>query len=241
LRLSSSGVSWRVEICGWGGATARRLPRLAVVFALLISQWLLAGHMVADAGELDLIVESVGRSFFWALLFGLMYLALEPYVRRRWPDGLISWNRLLAGRFRDPLVGRVLLVGAVTGARGGDPAVAGAPAWFDVTGMTPQPPRNVSGTATLSSVIDQSVFGLMFGVVQLFVILSSASWFDAGEPRWPSGDSCSCSFGFRRKTSPWSCPSRSSRRSSSSPRCSDSAFSRSSLPGSSTSCWRASP
>jgi len=44
-------------------------------------------------------------------LFGLMYIALEPYVRRLWPETLVSWSRLLMGRVRDPLVGRDLLVG----------------------------------------------------------------------------------------------------------------------------------
>jgi serine/threonine-protein kinase len=50
-----------------------------------------------------------------ALLFGvfvwIIYLALEPFARRHWPRMLISWSRLLSGRFRDPLVGRDLLVG----------------------------------------------------------------------------------------------------------------------------------
>jgi serine/threonine-protein kinase len=36
-------------------------------------------------------------------------------LRRRWPERIISWNRLLAGDFRDPLVGRDLLIGAVFG------------------------------------------------------------------------------------------------------------------------------
>ncbi len=48
----------------------------------------------------------VGTGIVW-----LMYVALEPYVRRRWPDMLIGWNRLLAGDYRDPRVGRDLLFG----------------------------------------------------------------------------------------------------------------------------------
>src|SRR5262249_4045098 len=46
---------------------------------------------------------------------GLCYLALEPAVRRRWPWGQTAWNRLLAGRFRSPLVGRDVLAGLVFG------------------------------------------------------------------------------------------------------------------------------
>jgi hypothetical protein len=39
-----------------------------------------------------------------------MYMALEPVVRRRWPEVLVSWSRLLAGRLRDPLVGSHILM-----------------------------------------------------------------------------------------------------------------------------------
>ena len=40
----------------------------------------------------------------------LFYIGLEPFVRRQWPGSLVSWNRALAGSFRDPLIGRDLLV-----------------------------------------------------------------------------------------------------------------------------------
>ncbi len=53
------------------------------------------------------------------LLFGLVawlgYMAVEPYGRRSWPKQMVSWQRLLAGRFGDPLVGRDVLVGLLTG------------------------------------------------------------------------------------------------------------------------------
>jgi hypothetical protein len=45
----------------------------------------------------------------------LFYVALEPYVRRFWPQTLIAWSRLLGGRLRDPLVGRDILIGAALG------------------------------------------------------------------------------------------------------------------------------
>jgi serine/threonine-protein kinase len=43
----------------------------------------------------------------------LLYLALEPIVRRNMPELIVSWNRLLAGDWRDPLVGRDVLLGTV--------------------------------------------------------------------------------------------------------------------------------
>jgi hypothetical protein len=45
----------------------------------------------------------------------VVYVALEPYVRRSNPEILISWTRLLGGRSRDPRVGRDLLVGIAAG------------------------------------------------------------------------------------------------------------------------------
>ncbi len=54
-----------------------------------------------------------------AVLMGFLagggYLALEPYARRIWPAMLISWTRLLLGRWRDARVGRDILAGAVAG------------------------------------------------------------------------------------------------------------------------------
>jgi serine/threonine-protein kinase len=42
-----------------------------------------------------------------------MYLALEPPIRRRWPDLLIGWTRAISGQFRDPMLGRHVLYGAL--------------------------------------------------------------------------------------------------------------------------------
>jgi serine/threonine-protein kinase len=47
--------------------------------------------------------------------FWLLYVVLEPSARRWWPEMLVGWSRLLAGRVRDPLVGRDILVGLVAG------------------------------------------------------------------------------------------------------------------------------
>jgi serine/threonine-protein kinase len=54
-------------------------------------------------------------AFSLAAACWVSYLALEPVVRRRWPDTLVSWTRLLRGRVLDPLVGRDVLVGVMGG------------------------------------------------------------------------------------------------------------------------------
>jgi hypothetical protein len=46
-----------------------------------------------------------------ATIAWLYYMALEPYIRRLWPQTLTTTGRVLEGRLRDPVVGRDLLVG----------------------------------------------------------------------------------------------------------------------------------
>ena len=42
-------------------------------------------------------------------------MALEPYFRRLWPQQLVSWIRLFDPSFKDPKVGRDVLLGGVAG------------------------------------------------------------------------------------------------------------------------------
>jgi len=83
------------------------------ILALYLSVWALAGQHVADLGEFDLFIGSLGVATFLAMFAWSAYMALEPYVRRIWPHWLVSWVRLLDGRLRDPLVGRDLLLGVL--------------------------------------------------------------------------------------------------------------------------------
>ena len=86
--------------------------RLAfLVIGLLGVAWIFHEHHVLSLEELFLFFYSAA---YWLLIAGwlwLLYVALEPFARRRWPSALVGWNRLLAGKYRDPLVGRDLLVG----------------------------------------------------------------------------------------------------------------------------------
>jgi serine/threonine-protein kinase len=45
------------------------------------------------------------------LVVATVYLAVEPWVRRLWPHAMITWARVLAGRWRDIVVGRDVLIG----------------------------------------------------------------------------------------------------------------------------------
>jgi serine/threonine-protein kinase len=103
---------WRA---GRGDPTgAARLA--AFVFVVLTASWVASAHhadRVQD--EVGLVVLATSLHTFIAATSWAVYMALEPYVRRRWPHMLISWTRVLAGRIRDPLVGRDVLIGAAAG------------------------------------------------------------------------------------------------------------------------------
>ena len=73
------------------------------------------------------------------LQFWILYVALEPYIRRTWPEMLISWSRFLSGQFRDALVGRDVLLGVLFGILMLIAATLyeALPHWFSVKSVTP--------------------------------------------------------------------------------------------------------
>jgi len=99
-----------------GRGDRRGASRLAyVVFAAAAVYYVVENH-VPNFLEFGILMEALFDGIALAGMFWVFYMALEPYVRRRWPATLVSWNRLLAGGFRDPLVGRHMLVGCLAGA-----------------------------------------------------------------------------------------------------------------------------
>jgi len=94
--------------------TATRLA-LFVFVSGVIGYLFRLDHVSNIEVEFDLIGRGVSFALFPAVQAWILYLALEPYVRRRWPHTLIGWTRLFAGRFRDPMIGRDLLVGMCAG------------------------------------------------------------------------------------------------------------------------------
>ena len=112
LALALAAVNTRA-----GRGDRRGASRLAAVtFFLSFGAWILGGHHVAAAEEMDQLRLAVSLALFSGALSYVAYLAIEPLVRRRWPAVMVAWARLIAGRWRDPLVGRELLVGCATGA-----------------------------------------------------------------------------------------------------------------------------
>ena len=96
-------------------ADVRGAWRLAL-FVMLgdAAVWVLAAHHVPDVSQLvNTFSGYFGSTLMAAALLWVIYVALEPYVRRFWPNGILGWTRLMAGYMRDPRVGRDVLIGCV--------------------------------------------------------------------------------------------------------------------------------
>jgi serine/threonine-protein kinase len=90
-----------------------------VLFAVVCTGLLLRSRVFSDLGiEYERLGLILSVSLYNAATVWLFYIALEPYVRRFWPQLLIGWTRLISGRMRDPLVGREVLVGVAAGTIG---------------------------------------------------------------------------------------------------------------------------
>jgi len=100
-----------------GRGDRRGAFRLAFVFFVMsVLSWLFgASHTPTWNEVLRFLYLAVSPALLLAGLLWLLYIALEPYVRQRWPNTIISWSRMLSGSLTDPLVGRDVLVGVIVG------------------------------------------------------------------------------------------------------------------------------
>ena len=98
--------------------------RGALVVGISIVVLYLLHHLFsARLGEIGLFkilvagtsTSPMGHALIHGVTMTLAYLAIEPYIRRLWPSVLVSWARLVAGRLKDPIIGRDVLVGAAAG------------------------------------------------------------------------------------------------------------------------------
>ena len=140
-------------VCGIGGwLVARRNMRRgrgdrqgAFRVALFIFTgefvgWALAAHFVSNAwDDYWTFVAGCGEALYMAGFMWVLYMAIEPYMRRRWPETLISWTRVLNGKPYDRRVGRDVMLGALGGVGMAiiQNGVNAMPAWFHVANIEP--------------------------------------------------------------------------------------------------------
>ncbi len=122
--VSAANVAVTLAVLVVGAVLARRnirqnradragAGRLAIwLIGLLLTGWLLGAHFVSSPdGQLRELLFAISFICFFGAFVWALYLAIEPYARRQWPDALIGWTRFLSGHVRDPRVGRDILIG----------------------------------------------------------------------------------------------------------------------------------
>jgi serine/threonine-protein kinase len=155
----------------WKGAAKLAL----FCFVLMMAAMIFFAHHAPTTDELSLLLMMAGWSLVGTGLVWLLYVALEPHVRKRWPTSLVSWSRLLAGEVLDPVVGRDVLVGVLTGVFWATISRAAnlVPGWM---GKTPLEPANSLDYIILGGIhytigdILLNVMIYLFGSLVLFFI-----------------------------------------------------------------------
>ena len=90
--------------------------RLAtIMFLLQMALFLCRAHLPTIGDAIGLCIVAISTTLFISGVSWMLYMAVEPWVRRNWPKTVISWARLLAGGVRDPLAGRDILFGVILG------------------------------------------------------------------------------------------------------------------------------
>jgi hypothetical protein len=141
-------------------------------FLFMLSSLSGASHVPKLSGEIGLFVVSLAFALLGSGVLWLFYIALEPYVRRRWPGMIISWSRLIAGRLRDPLIGRDILIGGLCGIAITviDPLYHLLPAWL---GLPPQAPHPIEhGTLLDVRHLISGTLGVLAFSISLVLVLS---------------------------------------------------------------------
>jgi hypothetical protein len=146
---------------------AVRLGLFAGIASLI--GWVFSAHHVASQAEQNLLGEAVADAITRSVLLWGVYLALEPWIRRYWPRTLITWTRVLGGRFRDPMVGRDLLFGTLFG-------VAYVVMILAFNLIDPSPDRNfqvssLMGGRTVAFGVMQHLFQTVITSTEFFIMI----------------------------------------------------------------------
>jgi hypothetical protein len=117
LPVGAGILAWRNNRLGRGDRRgAFKLAAFALIWTLMRD--LLGSTHVPEMAEVPRLISASRDAIVAGMVFWVLYMAFEPQVRKQAPRMLVSWSRVLFGRFSDPLVGRDLLVGLALGSLG---------------------------------------------------------------------------------------------------------------------------
>ncbi len=99
-----------------GRGDLRGATRLAsAILILMAAHWVCRAHWAADIGMIGVFASNASDWVTKAALTWLLYIALEPAVRARWPHALVTWTRVLLGQWQDARVAAHVLYGCAMG------------------------------------------------------------------------------------------------------------------------------
>jgi len=165
-----------------GRGDRRGALRLAgAVIVCELGAWAFGAHHVSSSAEFEVILANgLSNALLFGIFVWIIYLAVEPFARRNWPQMLISWARLLGGRLRDPLVARDVLVGAATAVvieLVRTPGVRFAATAFGFPLPSPHEPRFVaSARETLAYAIAMPVATVVWTLGLVFFLVLVRRW-----------------------------------------------------------------
>jgi hypothetical protein len=147
--------------------------RLAIVMLVLeILLWAFRSHIVAGFQTFGYLMLAISAGLLWGAVMWVLYMAIEPWIRRNWPQAIISWSRLISGQLRDPVVGRDILFGVAFGTLW---IVVFESSFSGMARVGHSPPLTatsylVGGRYALGRILYQVPFSL-FGTFQFFFVL----------------------------------------------------------------------
>lgn len=103
--------NWLANRADRRGALRLTLIHTAAIFIA----WLLSAHYVLNGRMINFATYALADALLNGFILWQLYLAMEPILRSRWPQSIITWNRVLAGRFSDTQVGAHILMGVAMG------------------------------------------------------------------------------------------------------------------------------
>ncbi len=149
---------------------ALRVATCVFLFGFL--EYFATVHVVPDLALAGFAWENLGTSLLWGATLWVVYLALEPPVRARWPHSLITWSRLLSGQFLDARVGSHLLLGSAVGVVGGGVFLLRARWQMDHGGTPSGPPiLMLSGFNFYLAHVADRLFSCIFWGICVFFLL----------------------------------------------------------------------
>ncbi|MGA2134026.1 MAG: serine/threonine-protein kinase [Bryobacteraceae bacterium] len=156
-----------------GRGDRRGAWRLAVACFIVSGViWACATHWVVDLAIMRIVSVNAADWLAAATLLWLLYIALEPAVRARWPHSIMTWSRVLTGRWQDAQVAAHVLYGALVGIA---IAVAFLAAqWWQAhqgsVGDAAASAEAGSGAGDLiADVLSRALSGVEFGLLVVFV------------------------------------------------------------------------